>query len=85
MFVPGKLFYPILTNALAYYENPYITDKKVLYHWIWRFRQQTKLSKLQGLSSTKGWANTIKLFTFTVTSIVKQVSLLLAISSQILD
>jgi hypothetical protein len=28
MYVPGKLFNPILTNALAYYENSYITDKK---------------------------------------------------------
>jgi len=28
VFVPGKLFKPILTNTLAYYENSYNTDKK---------------------------------------------------------
>ncbi len=27
-FVPGKLFQPSLTNTLAEYENPQITDKK---------------------------------------------------------
>ncbi len=30
MFVPDKLFKPILTNALAYYKNLYITDAKSL-------------------------------------------------------
>jgi hypothetical protein len=28
VFVLGKLFPSSLTNTLAYYENPYITDKK---------------------------------------------------------
>jgi len=30
VFVPGKLFQPRLTNTLAWYQNPQITDKKVL-------------------------------------------------------
>ncbi len=49
IFVPSKLFQPCLmfagkarslpykvltgTNTLSYYENSYITDKKVLQHW----------------------------------------------------
>jgi hypothetical protein len=27
---PGKLFQPSLTNTIAHYKNPVITDKKVL-------------------------------------------------------